>query len=175
MKQRIIFFNNSVVSLLFLQISCKKESIKYEHKILINNQLNTELLANIKTPERALLSGYLFVYGNECDAISDKMKCKILPELNILDECNKKHVNFLKQWFKNDVILSLKLQKCPVLPRKFAIQNKLKKIIIQRKNDTISITINVIGMNTSQEKNGNIEQTDTFIIKNNSFIKVTKN
>jgi len=166
--------NNLLLVVMFLLFSCKKENIKYQHKILINNQLNTDLLTNIKTPERVLLLGYLFVYGNECDEVSDRIKCEILPKLNIDDECNTKHINQLKKWFKNDVILSLKLQKCPVLPRKFAIQNRIKKIITQRNNDTISITIKVIGMNTSQEKNWNIEQTDTFIIKNNSFIKVTK-
>lgn len=163
-----------IVLFLILHLSCKK-SIKYSHKILLNNKLNTDLFKTIKTPEKALLCGYLFTYGNECDAISDKIKCKILEVLKIEDECNPKHIAFLKKWFKNEVIMSLKLQKCPVLPRKFAIQNTIKKIVISRNLDTISITINVIGMNTSQEKNWNIEQTESFIIKNNSFIKIAKN
>jgi hypothetical protein len=157
-----------VVMILFF--SCKKENIQYTHKIVLNNKLDEDILANIKTPERVLLLGYLFVYGNECDEFSDKIKCKILLKLNINNECNTEHINELKKWFKNDVILSLKLQKCPVLPSKSAIQNRIEKIITQQNNDTITITINVVGMNTVQEKHWDIEQSDTFIIRNNSFI-----
>jgi hypothetical protein len=162
-----------LIILIVLVVSCKKTD-NFTHHIYVDKQLSKDLLNHMSTPEKALLCGYLFVYGNECNSDSDKVKCHILNELQIEDECDANHVEFLKKWFINDVIMSLKLQKCPVLPRKFAIQNSIKKIIISKHSDTLSISINVIGMNTSQEKNWNINQTESFIIQNDSFIKVTK-
>jgi len=151
--------------------SCSK-NVNSKHIILKDGHLNSEIFRDLEKEELILLSGYLYVYGNECDGSSDKIKCKLLKKLKIDDECNKQHIKTLKKWFKNDVIMSLKLQKCPVLPVKFAIQNKIEKIIINRENDTISITIKVIGMNVAQEKHWNIEQTYRYLINNNSFIKL---
>jgi len=156
-------------------ISCQKESVNYRHEILLNNKLDIELLKNSRTPEKALILGYLFVYGNECSGNSDKIKCTMLDALNIENECNNSNIDFLKQWFKKEIIVLLKLQKCPVLPVKFAIQNKIKKLVVERVQDTISITIKVKGMNTSQEKYWDIEQTESFLIENNTFIKIKQN
>ena len=158
--------------ILLFQLSCKQETITYSHKIIANNTINTELIKNMQTPERAMLQGYLFVYGNACAPSSDKIKCKVLAALKIEDECEKKQMDFIKKWFKKDIIKALKMKKCPNLAYKSAIQNRIKELTITRNADTIRTTIHVMGMNTSQEKNWNITQTETYIIRDNSFTKI---
>ena len=155
-----------------MMTSCNNVSINYNHKIVVNGVFNKQEIKSIQVPEKALLSGYLTIYGNECTENSDKIKCQILEALEIEDECNENHQLFLKKWFKNDVIKSLKLKNCPNLPYKSAIQNKIKKIEISRNKDTMQIVFRVIGMNTSQEKNWDIEQTERFLITDESFYKL---
>ncbi len=161
-----------ILSMLLFQIACKKETIVYSHKIIANNTVNIELIKTMQIPEKAMLQGYLFVYGNACTPSSKKIKCKALEVLKIKDECEKKQMDFIKKWFKNDVIKALKMQKCPNLANKASIQNKIKELTITRNADTIKTTIHVIGMNTSQEKNWDITQTEAYLIKNNTFIKL---
>ena len=161
-----------LVSILGLLIACNKQSTHYSHTIVENEKLHIEALKSINKQEKILLLGYLAIYGNECVDNSDKIKCKILKELQIKDECNFNNKKLLKKWFKTDVIKSIKLKNCPNLPFAGAIQNRIKKLIIAQNQDTIQITIRVVGMNTSQEKNWDIEQIERFLIKNNTFIKI---
>jgi len=163
-----------IIILMVFQISCKTEPEIYSHKIVEKGNLKIEELQGIKTPEKALLLGYLYLYGNEC-ATTEKIKCKLLKALKIEDECKKTNIKLIKKWFKRDIIKILKMQKCPNLSDKGAIQNKIEKIRIDRKADTIQMTIKVIGMNTAQEKNWTIEQTETFIIQEEAFTKIKKN
>jgi hypothetical protein len=155
-----------------LMTSCNNISVNYNHKIVVNSIFNNQELKSIQTPEKALLLGYLAIYGNECTENSDKIKCQILEALEIKNECDENYQLFLKKWFKNDVIKKIKLNNCPNLPYKSAIQNKIKKIEISRNKDTIQIIFRVIGMNTSQEKNWDIEQIERFLIKDNAFYKL---
>ncbi len=164
--------------LLFLvtfQISCKEESKNYTYTILDKDSIHAVNIQFIDMPEKALISGYLFVYGNECIANSDKNKCKLLTALNIADECSTNHINFLKKWFKNDNIMQSKLRNCPNLPHNFAIQNSFDKITLNRKGDTLSIKYIVKGINNSQEKSWNVHREDFFLIKNNTFLKLKSN
>lgn len=156
----------------FLFYSCTQQMNNHKYIILDNNSINLENIKKLDVPEKALLSAYLFVYGNECNTSSDKVKCKILNTLQIVDECSESHQKFLQKWFKTEGILYYKLKKCPVLPIKGAIQNQFKTISIERNLDILSITIHVVGMNTSQEKNWNIKQTNSYKIINNSFKKI---
>lgn len=164
------FVKLMLVILLF--VSCNKATKGYTYTILDNEVVDLQTIQQLTTAEKALLGVYLFVYGNECTSSSKSVKCTILKELQINNECNKKYIDSLKSWFKTEGVLYYKLQKCPVLPYKAAIQNQFKKIQLYRNKDTIKITINVVGMNTSQEKNWDITQTNSYIIKNNSFIKI---
>ena len=109
-------------------------------------------------PEKALISGYLFAYANECITNSEKNKCKLLARLNIDNECSSNHINFLRGWFKNDNLMQYKLLNCPNLPHNFAVQNSIKKIVLKRASDTLSITLKASGMNTIQEKFGQLKK-----------------
>lgn len=171
-----LFLNNrllySSLLVLFVFISCRKERIQYNHKIVENGIFNSQEIKSIQEPEKALLLGYLAIYGNDCSENTDKVKCQILSFLKIDDECKDSYQLFLKQWFEHDIIKNIKLKNCPVLANKSAIQNKIKKIKISRNNDTIQIIFQVIGMNTSQEKNWDIVQTERFRIKDKTFFKI---
>lgn len=155
-----------------LQISCNQKYKNHTTVVFENNVINSEFLQTINPPEKALLSGYLFAYGNECLSDSTSTKCKILKTLNVKNECDEQHIDFLKKWFSKEVLMSYKLQKCPNLPHTFAIQNTFDKIVMKRNSDTITITIKVKGINESQEKNWNIEQTDSYLIKDENLIKI---
>jgi len=157
-----------------LLISCKKQSINYTQVILDNEIINTSFFESVDEPERALLSWYLYAYGNECTSESDKYKCKLLNLLKIEDECSKEHISYLNDWFFGNILIQAKLYNCPSLPFKFAIQNTIKKIILSRASDTLSITFKVKGMNTMQEKFWNIEQKEFFLIRKNTLTKINK-
>ena len=162
----------SLIFLIVLQISCNKESSISTLVILENDTISKVHVNQIDTPEKALISGYLFAYGNECTTNSDKNKCKMLAAMNIEDECNTKHLEFLKKWFKNDGIMQFKLQKCPNLSYKSSIQNTFDKIILNRNADTLSIDYIIKGLNNSQEKSWYVKQEDFYLIKNNAFLKI---
>ena len=164
----------SVIFLMLFLISCKQKLKNYTHIILDKDSIYTSNIQTLKESEKALISGYLFAYGNECIANSNKNKCKILYELNINDECNNDHISFLKKWFKNDNLMQYKLRNCPNFPHNFAIQNSFDKIIINR-NDTLSIKYTVKGLNNSQEKSWNVSREDFYFIKNNTFLKLKSN
>lgn len=162
----------SLLTILFvLQSSCS-EKISYEAIILKDNQINTEFFQNIGKHEKALLTWYLFAYGNECKSNSEKIKCELLELLHIEDECSPKQIDFLKNSFELDILMKFKLKKCPVIPFKGAIQNTIKKIAIKRNEDILTILITVKGMNQMQEKTWNIEQNESYRIKNNRLVKM---
>ncbi len=163
----------TILLVVFL-FSCKNKEDNITQIILDDNKINTTYLHQIQAPEKALLSWYLYAYGNECDNSSTKIKCKLLKELKIDNECEPKHLNMLLQWFSTDMLAVYKLNKCPSLPIKSAIQNSFKKIALIRNSDTLSIQISIQGMNNSQEKSWNINQEDSFLIKNNTLIKLNK-
>ena len=66
--------------LFFLFVSCQESLEDYSGVVLENDTINSEFLQTINEPEKALLSWYLFAYGNECDDSSSKIKCKLLKE-----------------------------------------------------------------------------------------------
>ena len=156
--------------LLFLLFSCQQNS--YKTTIVENNSINKNFLQKANDSEKALISMYLFAFGNECKMDTTLVKCKILQSLNIDNECNTEHIDFLKQWFTSNKYMLNKLQNCPNLPYNFAIQNKIKKLELEKQNDTLTIIINVKGVNESQEKTWNITQIDHYIIKNKSLLKI---
>ncbi|HFB99220.1 MAG TPA: hypothetical protein ENJ53_00310 [Phaeodactylibacter sp.] len=160
----IIFF--------FAFFSCKERAKKHTTVILENDKVNADFFDNIDRPEKALLSWYLYAYGNECDATSSKAKCKILELLHVKDECADEHIRFLKKWFDKDVMAQMKLKNCPVLAVDDAIQNKYKAIILSRNRDTLSIHFKVWGLNESQEKNWNVDKIDSFLIENEAFVVI---
>ncbi len=164
--------NTYFLFLLLLFISCKKKAIKYTQIVVDNNQVNTFFLKQLQAPEKALICGYLFAYGNECIADSDNNKCKLLTALHVEDECSKAHLKFLKEWFKNDIIMQYKLRNCPNLPHNFAIQNTIDKIVLKRTGDTLNIQYAIKGMNNSQEKSWNIIREDNYLIQSNTLQKI---
>ena len=165
--------NVLILVLMLLYCSCQKHE-DYSHDIYRGNKLNNKYLTSIEQSEKALLLGMLYVYGNNCNENTKRIKCEILEELNIVDECDPNYIDFLKGWFVHDELMKYKFQNCPVMEEDGPIQNEIKKLITRRVKDTIGITIKVIGMNTAQEKNWNIEQKMDYIIRNNSFIKLYK-
>jgi len=152
-------------------ISCKKEP-NYSVVIWDNVEMNSEFLQKTDIPEKALISGFLLAYANECSSEKETIKCNILKQLNIENECNEQHISFLKKWFSEDIMIKIKLLNCPNLPLNGAIQNNIKKIELKRNSDHITISIHVKGLNNSQEKSWDIEQTNSYIIKNNKFIPI---
>ena len=156
--------------LIFTLFACQNNS--YEITVVENNNINKEFLQKANNPEKALISMYLFAYGNECRKNTSSVKCEILKSLHIDNECNTKHVNFLKQWFATNKLMLIKLQNCPNLPHNFAIQNQIEKIGIIKQNDTLTIIFNVKGVNESQEKTWDITQEDNYIVKNKTLVKI---
>ena len=161
-----------LILVVFFQISCQQKDKDFNEIIVENEAINTSFLENINEAEKTLLSWYLYAYGNECNDDSEKIKCKLLDILNIEDECNPTHLNTLLQWFSKDMLAVYKLNKCPNMPYDSAIQNSIEKIQLRRTYDTLTITIQVKGLNNSQEKNWDIEQTDSYLIEKNTFIKL---
>jgi len=162
-----------LITILSLVIyACKNNEPKYFESIIDNNEINSVFLKQTDEAEKALISGYLYAYGNECGLYSNTLKCQVLKELNILNECDTNHIKFLNKWFKNDIVMFYKLKNCPYLPLHSAIQNEIKHMSIYRNNDTIRINILVYGLNNSEEKNWNTEQTDTYLIDKNTLIKI---
>ncbi len=153
------------VVFILLLCSCGRQAVNYNVSILEKGAINTAFLQEIGAPEKALLSWYLLAYGNECNAKSSKIKCRILEALKISDECSDKHIRFLKKWFKDDILVNIKLKNCPVLPIDASIQNDYKRIELSRSFDTLRIHYEVWGMNNSQEKSWNVNRTDSFLIK----------
>ena len=163
-----------VLILLFLSSCTKQETITIDI-VLEKGKINAKFLNSINAPEKALLSWYLFAYGNECGDESSKVKCQILKEMNIKDECESSHLNNLLQWFSLDMLAVYKLNNCSKIPLDSAIQNAFKNIILIRKGESLSIKYSVMGLNTIQEKSWNISQTDSYLIRNNTLIKISNN
>ncbi len=151
-------------------LSCQNNN--YEITVAENNNINKDYLQKVNNQEKALISMYLYAYGNECKNSTSTLKCKILKSLNIDNECNTEHIKFLKQWFSTNNLMLIKLQHCPNIPFNFAIQNQIKKIGMIKKNDTLTIIFNVKGINESQEKTWDITQKDSYIIKNKTLLKI---
>ncbi len=161
--------------LLILLSSCQEKLENYSVVILEKNTINSEFLQTINAPEKALLGWHLFSFGNECDETSSKIKCQLLHELKIEDECNSAHLNNLLQWFSKDMLAVYKLNSCPNIAKKSAIQNTFEFISLDRKEDTLSIKYTIEGINAVQEKSWNTTHTGTYLIRNNTFLKININ
>ena len=162
-----------VFVVLLVCCSCAKQENKTS-VILENEQINTEVIKSLSNSERALLSWYLYAYGNACEENSTKYKCQILKDLNIDDECDSEHLNNLLQWFSKDMLAPYKLKKCPNIASNSAIQNTFNKIILVKEGDTLSIDYNIMGMNNSQEKSWNFDGVDKYLVEKNTLVKIAK-
>lgn len=165
----------SLLLILFLVASCHENSQNYSKVVLENEVVNSEFLQTINEPERALLCWYLFAYGNECNENSSKIKCKLLKELNVANECELGHLNNLLQWFSTDMLAVYKLNSCPNIAKESPIQNTFEYIKLVRKLDTLAITYTVRGINSIQEKSWNMTKTGTYLIRNGTFFKLEIN
>lgn len=166
----------SFLLLLFLIItSCQDNEENYSVVILENEEINLEFLKTINEPEKAMISWYLFSFGNECDDSSIKVKCQLLQELKIEDECDSAHLDNLLQWFSKDMLAVYKLKSCPNIAKESLIQNTFEYISLQRNTDTLSITYTVKGINSVQEKSWNTTRTEAYLIRNKSFFKIEIN
>ncbi len=163
------------ILIVFLFISCQEKNDNYSVIILENGTVNSEFLQNINPPEKALLNWYLFANGNECDGKSTKIKCKLLQELNIKDECDPEHLNNLLQWFSNDMLAKYKLKSCPNIKVDSPIQNKFVYISLEREDDILSINYHVMGLNTVGEKSWNMKKKGTYLLKDHTFTKIEPN
>ncbi len=163
--------NILLLGLLLIFISCTR---KQSNAIVVleNNEINNKALAQLDTPERALVLWYLYAYGNECDGSTENIKCKLLAKMGVNNECDATHLSYLLQWFSTDMLAVYKLNKCPSLSVKSAIQNKFKKIKLIRNKDTLAIDYYVMGLNASQEKSWNVIKIDTFVIKDRTLVKL---
>jgi len=159
-----------ILFLVSIFYSCNTKEANYTKVIVENGVFSKSIIKTLTEPDKMLLLGYLFTYGNECDETSTKIKCQILTEFSIDNECETAHIENLKKWFVKEDLLKYKLNKCPSLPIKAAIQNDIKKIVLRKDKDTLSINFSVIGMNTSQEKNWDIEVVKKYLVKNKMFI-----
>ncbi|PKV51037.1 hypothetical protein ATE84_3106 [Aquimarina sp. MAR_2010_214] len=167
----------NIVIMLFvfvLLLACKQNTKEYSLVFVKNNEVQYSDLKTLDAPEKVLLSWYLYAYGNECNTNSLKVKCQLLKEMNINDECNPEHLNTLLQWFSGDMLVVYKLNRCPNMAVNSAIQNTIDDITLVRSSDTLSITIKVRGVNESQEKSWNIVQTETFLIKERNLQRIKR-
>ncbi|NVK53150.1 MAG: hypothetical protein HWD85_09465 [Flavobacteriaceae bacterium] len=159
-----------VLFLMIVQfIACNKK--QYTIVVVDNEKVQADFIHKIDRAEKALITWYLYAYGNECTNSKPATKCELLKLLEINNECNTKHLQMLKQWLSKDILASYKLKKCPNLPHNSAIQNSIDKLILTRNNKALSISYKIKGLNNSQEKSWNIERTDHYIIENNTFLK----
>ena len=149
--------------MLFL-LSCQTRQKDYSLVILDRGVVDASFVNQIDEPGRMLLGWYLYAYGSECTGSSEKPKCQLLNLLGIDNECDTSYIQSLKQWFAGDVYRSIKLRSCPTLPQKGAIQNEFKYIALERKNDRLSISFQVDGMNNSQEKSWNTKRIEYFLV-----------
>jgi len=62
--------------ILFL-FSCQQKVKNYKVVVVDEEGLNTDFTEEIDDAGRALLQGYLYAYGNECNGKSQKNKCAI--------------------------------------------------------------------------------------------------
>ncbi len=162
------------IMLVLSLISCNSKSQNYSDTIVENEEVNTGFVLEMREEERALISWYLFAYGNECMNDSEQIKCQLLALLNIDDECSSIHINYLKKWFSSNALMQFKLQNCPNLPQNAAIQNLIEKMAISRVSDTLFFTIKVSGLNDLQEKSWNIERTDKYRLYDGQLISVSR-
>ena len=154
--------------------ACTTEDSKIS-VVLENDRINSEVIKSLDASEKALLSWYLYAYGNACENNSAKFKCQILEELNIDDECNPEHLSNLMQWFSKDLLAPSKLNNCPNITSKSAIQNKFLKIVLIKQGDTLSIDYQINGLNNSQEKSWNFDKVDKYLINTHALIKIRNN
>jgi len=164
-----------IALVVLLLSSCKHGTIKHEYIIVENDVVNKSFIDKLDVPERALLSWYLYAYGNECVENSSKVKCQLLKELHIENECDPQHLSMMMQWFSEDMLALYKLNKCPNLSSKSAIQNSFEKIALIKSADTLSIEFIIKGMNNSQEKSWNVAQTHSYLINGNAFVIIKPN
>ena len=167
--------NYTIIFILLSLFSCEDVKNNYHLVIADNDKISTDHIRSLDEPGKALLSWYLYAYGNQCKKASSKIKCQILNEMGIEDECRSQHLNNLLKWFSNDMLVVYKLNKCPNLPIDSAIQNTFEKIELIRNVDTLSIRYSINGLNTIQEKSWNISKTDSYLIFNNTFSKILNN
>ena len=158
--------------ILLVLISCKQNENHYAITILDQNEIQLENLQKLDLEGKNLLIGYLYAYGNECQNTSTSSKCQILNSLDVEDECDEAHLYNLRNWFSEVILIKYKLNDCPALPFDHATQNSFEKIVIERHSDNLSITYRIKGVNESQEKNWNLEQTDQYLIDRGVFEKI---
>ena len=144
--------------------------------------INEEYCKTITDPERATLGFVATFIGNECwwdeEAKDDRsnLKCKILTALNLGYQCSDQHLGFLRKWFRNDKESLEKLEDCSTTPYTSTIQDTFEEINLTIKENIISVSFKVNGINLREQNSWNWSETDYFQFDadNIKLIKIDK-
>lgn len=146
----------------------------------INDSVNmimvdTVFCKSISAPERAALGFVVTFIGNECvwdgDAKEDmsNLKCKLTDALKLGYQCSEQHMQYLRQWFKNDASSLLKLKDCPLMPYTATSQTTFDEIRLTVKDSTIKVWYKANGMDMRTNDAWYWTEEDVFELQNNSL------
>ncbi len=152
--------------LLLLSVACTRE----KHFVIVDESgIHPSALTQLDADEHHLLEGYLYLYGNACQGEKPSVKCRILQELHVRDECNPAYRKALEETFALVPVMKYKFSNCPVLKEDAAIQNHFIRIEMTRRRDRHVFSYAIQGINQAQEKTWNISGKDTFDLINHQF------
>lgn len=144
--------------------------------------INEDYCKTISDQEKAALGFVATFIGNECwwdgEAKDDRsnLKCKILTALNLGYQCSDQHLGFLRKWFRNDKESLEKLEDCSTTPYTSTIQDTFEEINLTIKENIISVSFKVNGINLREQNSWNWSETDCFQFDadNIKLIKIDK-
>jgi hypothetical protein len=143
--------------------------------------LNIDYINTMTNQEKAAI-GYVATFiGNECwwagEANDDRsnLDCKIITALGLGYQCSEDHLGYLRKWFSDDkdVLSELEKSNCPTTPYTATIQDTFDKIVINTKENSISIYYEAGAVNVREQESSKWSETVYFIATNDN-LKVIK-
>ncbi len=120
---------------------------------------------------KAALGFVSTIMGTDCqwdgeanDSLTN-LKCKLTSALGLGYQCSDTHLNFLRQWFRNDKIHLNKLNSCYSVPYTASSQNIISAMKLEIKNDSIIISFSASGINMRTEKSWTYNGSYTFQVR----------
>jgi hypothetical protein len=145
--------------------------------------IDSEIIKKLPPSKKAVLAYISSLVGNECKRVETfeeqfvetdeyHLRCELTSALGLGYQCEEAHLEYLRNWFKEDSLTLEELEDCYMIPWTATVQTRINQLKLATEGDKIYVFLHAEGVNFSENLNWEWEQILIFKEKANSLIRI---
>jgi len=147
--------------------------------------IDSEIIKKLPPSEKAVLAYISSIVGNECKQVGTfeenfvgteeyHLRCSLTSALGLGYQCEETHLEFLRNWFREDSLTLEEIEYCYMIPWTATIQTRINQLKLAKQEDKIYVFLYADGINVREDLTWEWKQTLIFQVEANSLIRIDK-